>query len=857
MYQFANNAVTTLSANLSASALSINVTDGSIFPSTGTFRITLWGVNYSSPKKDENQEIVEISSRSGNVLTVRSRGKESTSGVAHLQYDNVALLLTNEEIEHMIEHKPTTTVGEENGADFSITEYDSDDEAMQASIDYVNDQGSGEVNLLTKPDNYDINNTEINIKSSSVFSGHKYGSIVDIPYLNRYGDYTHALLSESRKNIDFKDLYIKGQHGGINKADLPTGTSDVYASGDLIRLTDSSNVLIDNLTGFDGFDGIRITESSSDVNISNCQFINDEHGIAITTDCSNINISNILIATENVTSIYTKIEYTTGTLVGTFTFNESLLGGSSGATAIFKGLDTTNEYIIVDNISGTFESETITGQSSSATIDMLASGVDENYTRTGLNQRGIGVWNSGHVNINNIDIKDSNTAGIFVRNNGASAVTAEKVNISNVNISNVSNVGVQVQSENEDVKLVFMNNMTISSTENALVTIGGTDNEVKEIFVSNCSFYSSDTIAVKNSAATILVERKIVNDFYFNNTIISGSTAGLLLERGEDIFISNCKITGRSTAGIQLAENNNIGISNIVAAGVTKGISITDQQDETAATDTKDIRISNSYLKASNGKALDFVTAAQNISNVIVTGVHLETSAGAFAAIQLIAHATDSISEVKFIGCYIKSAKLIGVFSGDSNIKDITFQNCTIIGATDGLRIEGGENIRVRSCDCYGTSGYGGYFKDIDNLEIDDCYFEGGTNDLLFSTGVTGLKVTNCRSSAQSVSGYANVHGIVSGNDFDTQTLTGAGSVLMLQPNVRIVTNGVNALTLTDGVEGEERFLVMKTNGGDGTLTPTNLYNGSTITFDTVGDSAHLKFMDGKWVWMGGTATLA
>jgi len=49
----------------------------------------------------------------------------------------------------------------------------------------------------------------------------------------------------------------------------------------------------------------------------------------------------------------------------------------------------------------------------------------------------------------------------------------------------------------------------------------------------------------------------------------------------------------------------------------------------------------------------------------------------------------------------------------------------------------------------------------------------------------------------------------------------------------------------------------MKTDGGVGTLTPTSLGNGTTLTFDDVGDSAHLYFTNSAWHFMGGTATLA
>ena len=64
-------------------------------------------------------------------------------------------------------------------------------------------------------------------------------------------------------------------------------------------------------------------------------------------------------------------------------------------------------------------------------------------------------------------------------------------------------------------------------------------------------------------------------------------------------------------------------------------------------------------------------------------------------------------------------------------------------------------------------------------------------------------------------------------------------------------------MTLADGAEGQEKYVIMKTDGGTGTLTPANLGNGTTLTFDDEGDSAHLKFTNGNWYFVGGTATLA
>lgn len=89
------------------------------------------------------------------------------------------------------------------------------------------------------------------------------------------------------------------------------------------------------------------------------------------------------------------------------------------------------------------------------------------------------------------------------------------------------------------------------------------------------------------------------------------------------------------------------------------------------------------------------------------------------------------------------------------------------------------------------------------------------------------------------------------------QVLSGAGAVDVTSAITHIVTTGANALTLADGEEGQEKFIVMKTDGGDGTLTPTNYANGTTLTFNDVGDSVHLLFTNGSWSWMGGRATSA
>jgi hypothetical protein len=84
-----------------------------------------------------------------------------------------------------------------------------------------------------------------------------------------------------------------------------------------------------------------------------------------------------------------------------------------------------------------------------------------------------------------------------------------------------------------------------------------------------------------------------------------------------------------------------------------------------------------------------------------------------------------------------------------------------------------------------------------------------------------------------------------------TQTLTGAGAIDLVNGITHLVTTGANALTLADGVQGQRKVIVMITDGGDGTLTPTNPGGFSTITFNDVGDTAELLFTNSKWYILG------
>ncbi len=84
------------------------------------------------------------------------------------------------------------------------------------------------------------------------------------------------------------------------------------------------------------------------------------------------------------------------------------------------------------------------------------------------------------------------------------------------------------------------------------------------------------------------------------------------------------------------------------------------------------------------------------------------------------------------------------------------------------------------------------------------------------------------------------------------QTLTGAGAVNLTTAITHVVTTGADALTLANGAEGQIKIIIMKTDGGNGTLTPaSSAGNYSTIQFNDVGDTATLIYSNSAWHILG------
>lgn len=87
----------------------------------------------------------------------------------------------------------------------------------------------------------------------------------------------------------------------------------------------------------------------------------------------------------------------------------------------------------------------------------------------------------------------------------------------------------------------------------------------------------------------------------------------------------------------------------------------------------------------------------------------------------------------------------------------------------------------------------------------------------------------------------------------------GTLAVPITRRSVVMTTGGAEALTLADGLPGQRLHLVLGTDGGDGTLTPTTKTGFATIVFADAKDNVDLEFIDATtgWVILGSAGVVA
>ena len=117
-----------------------------------------------------------------------------------------------------------------------------------------------------------------------------------------------------------------------------------------------------------------------------------------------------------------------------------------------------------------------------------------------------------------------------------------------------------------------------------------------------------------------------------------------------------------------------------------------------------------------------------------------------------------------------------------------------------------------------------------------------GTYQFPSTDGTTGHVLTTNGSGALSFTNLSTTPIV-----FSVQNISGPGAISLTETVSFITTTGTDAYTLADGTEGQLKIIIMKGDGGNGTLTPDNLVGFTAIRFTGVNNSAVL--MSGSTGW--------
>lgn len=101
MEQFANDAVSELAAGINASVTTLDVVDGTKFPSTGNFRIRI------------NNEYIIVGARAGATLSSLTRGAEGSTAAAHSAGDRVTAPVTKGQLDNLAQVAKAQTFTED------------------------------------------------------------------------------------------------------------------------------------------------------------------------------------------------------------------------------------------------------------------------------------------------------------------------------------------------------------------------------------------------------------------------------------------------------------------------------------------------------------------------------------------------------------------------------------------------------------------------------------------------------------------------------------------------------------------------------------------------------------------------
>ena len=490
--QIANFKKVTVSTGYDAAATSIVLESGHGAelpdPSGDNYNLVWWdSTNYPDPADDPNVEIVRVTAKSTDTLTV-TRNQEgsgaSTKNTGSATYLMILSITANTITDLIadVERTATVIVGKSGHVDYLTTDYGSDGACILAAVNYVNGLGGGSV--LIREGTYTISNL-VTLQSNIWIFGVGDKTIIQS---NKIGDLFSA---NSESNIHLSNMQFDGNSNasspiaiytstGVKLSDLyihdvGTGTPDNVYGCYIEDCTDVvvSDCIIDTVDR----DGIQLKGCTNNI-ISGCILkACDYYGIDCHDSATPKDMKNTIISDCVIDACARGIDINTG--------NNWTVQNCNIRDSTILGIDirATCDHVVIDNVT--------IYNSANGHIDLYNATAITNITisncvfdtTTVASKDGIYAKNVTDGIISNCIIKNSTRHGIYsvtpitihsciVNDNGTNGIYLESSNcLVNGNVcDNNGDRGIREYTGHNNNTII--NNITRNNTSGAMLFVG-------------------------------------------------------------------------------------------------------------------------------------------------------------------------------------------------------------------------------------------------------------------------------------------------------------------------------------------------------------------------------------------------
>tara|TARA_B100000085_G_scaffold264751_1_gene271950 strand:+ start:1529 stop:3202 length:1674 start_codon:yes stop_codon:yes gene_type:complete len=305
-----------------------------------------------------------------------------------------------------------------------------------------------------------------------------------------------------------------------------------------------------------------------------------------------------------------------------------------------------------------------------------------------------------------------------------------------------------------------------------------------------------------------------------------------------DVFTDNLHVTDKARIDLLSIENATITTeatnTNITLDPQGTGIVIVDGQLRVSGTfqinGTQTIDMGSNKITSVGTPAASTDAATKGYVDGLATNYATAAQgAKADSAVQSISIAGDDSSAISVTDGYFIDVNGEGLVT-----TSVSANKVKITVATQTL-----ETVTNAGATTTNTLTVGGVTTDGITITDNNISTTRSNDDLVLVPNGTGAVKTTAT---------VHVGAFVGGHDI----LTGGGAIRTDTLTTELVTTGTQNFSLADGALGQIKILVLKTDGGNATITPATFADATNIVLDTVLDNVTLMFSSAGWLIIAG-----